>query len=477
MGKYIHGAFAELEASQDYVSPAGVGTIPVYFGCAPLGQLADTQGKVNTPLLLHSWADAQRQIGYSDDWERYGLCEAVYAHFRNSIQSVGPIVVVNALDPQQARSSVEKTAEVQFSKRSAVLPGSNILLSSVRIPDKQAGVDFTAEYSADGMQVLLHDLSGELGTTEIHYYELHTEQVDENRIIQAIKEGLPRVYYELHEVPTILCAPGYSQHKTVYEALVNAAERINGHWYAYVNADLDSAALTSIDAAIEAKHAYPVESGISSLLWPMARKGERIYHASVLQTVTMQRVDFNNGNLPYESPSNKAADVASLCLADGSAINYDQTESNRLNAAGITTLVYWEGSWRMWGPHTAAFAYERTSMMDARDIFDSNVRMVHYIANTFQRQYGNDVDKPMTRARKDSILNDFQARIDRWIADGALLEGNITFEEAENPLSDLVQGNFVFEVEGSTPIPGKNLSARVRWTAQGLSSLFGGESA
>lgn len=50
-------------------------------------------------------------------------------------------------------------------------------------------------------------------------------------------------------------------------------------------------------------------------------------------------------------------------------------------------------------------------MNDRRDIFDVNVRMVRYVANLFQRRYGDEVDKPMKRSRKDTILNDFQAQL------------------------------------------------------------------
>lgn len=68
MSEYRHGAYADPEASRDYVSPPGIGTIPVYVGRAPVHQLADYAGRKDVPLLINSYNDAIQQIGYSDDW-------------------------------------------------------------------------------------------------------------------------------------------------------------------------------------------------------------------------------------------------------------------------------------------------------------------------------------------------------------------------------------------------------------------------
>lgn len=472
MSEYRHGAYADPESTRDYVSPPGVGTIPVYIGRAPVHQLADYAGKTNAPLLLNSFNDAVKQIGYTDNWTDFELCEAVYAHFKNNVQSVGPIVVINALDPETGKSASQKSATINFSKRKASIITSKAILSTLEISGKVAGTDYAAEYASDGLSVLIRDLKGGLESAEATYYEVDPTAVDAADIVGALAAGLRRVYYDLREVPTILCSPGWSAEKTVYEALVAAAEKINGHWYAYVNADLDCKTAKTIDAAITAKEAYDVEASSASLLWPMAKKNSRIYHLSTLNTVTMQWVDLANDNMPFETPSNKRVDIDSLCLADESAIQYDQTEANRLNAAGIDTAIYWEGTWRMWGPHTAAFVHDQE--MDRRDVFDCNVRMVHHIMNLFQRRYGNEVDKPMRRARKDTILNDFQATLDSMIEYGALLSGEISFEEAENSLDDMVLGNFVFSTVVSNPVPGKNITTKVRWTTDGLTTMFGG---
>ncbi len=473
MSEYRHGAYADLEASRDYTSPSGAETIPVYIGRAPIHQLPDYSGKTDIPILISSWQDGISKIGYTDDWENFELCEALYAHFRNAVQSVGPIVVINALSPDDKKTEELVTATVAFTRKTAVIADPKAILKTISISGKELGTDFSAQYSDDGKSVVITDLKGGLSSIPVSYYDVDPGGVQSSDIITAVNSGVPKVYYDLTLIPSILCSPGWSQKADVFAALVSMSEKINGHWYAFLNADLDSSASKNIDTAITAKGSYDTVTGAASLFWPMAKKGARKFHGSTLATVTMQWVDLQNGNVPYETPSNKLIDIDSMCLADGTPIQFDQTDANRLNAAGIDTMTYWEGSWRLWGPHTMKFV--EGAAIDARDVFDCNVRMIRYVANTFQRTYGIEVDKPMTRSRKDTILNDFQAWLDSLIEDGALLLGKVEFDEADNPQSDLVEGNFVFETETTNPVPGKALTTKVRWTADGLNSQFGGD--
>lgn len=473
MNEYRHGAYADQVDSPDYTSPSGVGTIPVYIGRAPVHQLTEYASKNNVPILISSWQDGLRKIGYSDNWNDFELCEAMYAHFRNVVNSVGPIVVINALNPDDKKNEIRQTAAVNFVKRAATISNPRIILKTVAIKDKVRGIDYTAEYAEDGLSVVIRDLIGGIESAEVTFYEVDPDGVSEADVTAAVNIGVPKIYNSLLVVPTILAAPGWSDKSNVFSALVTMLERINGHWYAWLNADLNTGTVKSIDAAIAAKESYGTASEAAALLWPMAKKGSRKFHLSTLSTVTMQWVDFRNNNIPYETPSNKQIDVDSLCLSDGTGVQFDQVEANRLNAHGINTANFWEGTWRMWGAHT--MKYGEGISLNARDVFDCNVRMMRYVENTFQRRYGTEVDKPMTRGRKDAVLNDFQAWLDGLAQDGALLMGTVEFVQEDNPVSDLVQGNFVFSTEFTNPVPGKSLTNKVRWTSRGLHSLFGGD--
>lgn len=94
---YLHGVYGQLVGS-GLTTAASVGTLPVYFGLAPIHQLADYSGKVGVPLVVTSDSVGQKLVGYSASWDKFSLSEPMYVHFRGA-NPVGPIVLVNALDP------------------------------------------------------------------------------------------------------------------------------------------------------------------------------------------------------------------------------------------------------------------------------------------------------------------------------------------------------------------------------------------
>ena len=64
-----------------------------------------------------------------------------------------------------------------------------------------------------------------------------------------------------------------------------------------------------------------------------------------------------------------------------------------------------------------------------------------------------ETDRPMTRQRKDALVAHFQNILDGLVADGALI-GKPTFEfrGEDNPQTNLVNGDFVFNID-ATPTP------------------------
>lgn len=480
---YKHGSFAELQPTQDFIPLAGVATIPVYIGVLPIHQLMDYSGKVNQPILIQSFSDAQQKVGYSGDWDKFSLCEAVYAHFKNNIQAVGPIILINVLDPD-VHQNPDQSSEVNLVNGKGYINSDKVILKTCSINGKVLDTDFSVEYTADGSKVLVNDLKGTLGSTvTVTFDEIDPDDITATEIIGGTnpnsgeKSGISvvdLVYFKHNLIPTILVAPGWSHIPEVDAALKTAAQKINGHWFAWVNSDLpaDSNA-NNIEKTKTWKAANGYISAGEGPCWPMAKNGSRKFHLSTLTTVTMQWVDYNNGNIPYETPSNKPIDITGLCLADGTEILFDQLQANDLNSKGIRTATYWGGRWVLWGPHTGEYEYGKD--MDPRNKFDSSVRMLYHLVNDFQRRYGIEVDKPMDRARVDTILNDYQEYLDSLIARGAILYGVIAFNETSNPTSDIVEGDFVFDISTTTTPPGKSLTAKIQYTSQGIEALFGGE--
>lgn len=484
---YKHGVYGELLPTQDTIAPRGVATLPVYFGIAPVHQLADYSGAVNKPVLIQNFNEVAAKIGYNDsNWANFDLCEAIYAHFKNQIQPIGPIVLVNVLNPDTMKTAAQ-TADVTLVNGQGYINNDKVILKTVGILGKVAGTDFSASYTTNGTKVLVKDLKGTLvSPVTVTFDAVDPSLVTKTEIIggtdgtTGAKTGISvvdLVYQTLNQVPTILDAPGWSHNPDVDTELKARAQKINGHWYAWVNSNLDASA-TGADTLAEAitwKITNNYTGAGEAPCWPLAANGTRKFHLSTLGTVTMQQTDYNNDGIPYETPSNKPLDITGLCLADGTAISFDQVQANDLNAKGIRTATYWGGRWVLWGPHTGAYEYGKD--MDARDKFDASVRMLYHLLNDFQVKNGVTVDKPMTRARVETILNDYQEYLDSLIVRGALLLGTIEFNETSNPTSDIVEGDFVFDMATTVAPVGKSLTAKVQYTTRGIDTLFGGEQA
>ena len=175
-----------------------------------------------------------------------------------------------------------------------------------------------------------------------------------------------------------------------------------------------------------------------------------------------------------ESPSNKEI----MCTAQYFGANsenegFDQQDGNELNSKGITTAVFLGGLWVLWGPHTAYYEYGSDGV--TRYIFDVNIRMLMYITNGFQRRHGTQIDSTMDLSLQQSILIDEQEELDSLKGRGALIgDPTVEFLETANPTSNLMNGDFVWDISATPTPPFKSGTARVSYTDEGFTAYFGG---
>ena len=481
---YLHGVYGEQIATQDTLPPSGVGTFPVYIGTAPVQQLSDFSNAINKPILVSSYNDSKSKIVYSDDWNSFTLCEAIYAHFKNRIKPIGPIIVINVMDPATHKSAGTTAVTLVNGQGYITDPA---ILSSVTIDTKVKGTDFSAEYTDDG-RVLIKDLKSALvSPVTVTYDKMDKTKVTNNDIIGGTDENgirtgiscIELIYQTFNLIPTILAAPGWSNIKEIKEALVTKASNINSHWDALVAADIDCSdtGAKTITAAKTWKDTNIYTDTNLKIFWPKVINDTKKYWLSTMAIVRMQQTDYDNDNIPYESPSNKPIDVTGAVLADGTIVNFDEVQANDLNSKGITTIAYRAGSWVLWGPHNANYDSANEANIDPKDKFDCSVRTMMYLTNCFQNRYMVDVDSPLSRSKVDTILNDAQNWLNSFVNDGKLLYAKIDFNETSNPISSIVEGNFLFDVRTTTTPPGKSLTFEVQYTTEGLDITYGGENA
>lgn len=488
MSEYKHGTYGEFVDSIGDIA-AQSGTVAVYVGAAPVNLIRGFAKYVNAPVKLTSLEEVNRYCGYSDNWASFDLCEAFAFHFKNSAGNVGPIVAINVLDPAVHKKTGETTVALTFSSGRATIKSDTIILDTLVLSDKVEGTDFSIDYDFSHGQVIINSLGDTpiTGTVNATYSEVDPSVIDKDDIIGGVTAGgvytgmgcIGLIYQELNLVPSLICCPGWSETPAVYHAMVAAGTKINGHWDAFVYADIpvlaaDGAKVDTIDAAIawKAENGYTNER--SKVYWPKAKDTQgRICHAAVAAAWRTMVVDAGNEGVPMESPSNKALPVAGQYFGAGSQNRgFDQQQGNKLNAEGITTVVFWGGQWVLWGPHTAAYKYG--AVTDNRNIFDSSIRMMMYVANGFQQEWALTIDSPMTRALADTIKNREQEKMDALAAMGAFIgDPVVDFKESENSAGDLVEGNFTWGFKGTPTPPFKSGTLKVAYTTAGFDTYFG----
>ena len=238
---YRHGIYVSEQETSMIAPLNGTAGLQIVIGTAPVHLLEDPAAAINKPLLVYSKAEAIAAVGYSDDFERYTLCEAISASF--AVVNVAPLVRINVLDPAKHFSELaEKT--VQINNGMAVLEEKGVLLGDLVVKNGEealaAETDYTAAYNADGTVsiVLIEGGKGD-GATNL---AVSGKMVDASKVTAAdivggvdiatgAETGLEvvrQVYPKLGMTPGILTAPRYSADATVCAALQAKTKEING---------------------------------------------------------------------------------------------------------------------------------------------------------------------------------------------------------------------------------------------------------
>lgn len=490
---YLYGAYGHLGETIAQ-SAVQAGTTPVYVGTAPINLVRDyksVQG-INKPIKLNNYVDAQRKLGISNDWEKFTLCEVMTAHFNNPIGNIGPIYVINVLAPDVHKKAEQTTKNVTFVNGRAEFISDTIILDTFAIAEKAEGVDYNLDYNYTKNSVIISsaDASTPLtGAQNVTFYEIDTSKITADSIIGGVSangeytglSALKLLYQEQYQVCNLLAAPGWSHEPKVYNALISAAQKINGHWDAFVCADIPlkdsgSTAVDTITKAIDWKTTNGYTNERSKVCWPQTVDNEgQIFHLSTLAMVELMRADYSHNSVPMETCGNKEIQgIKQYFGADSKNQGFDQQDANDLTSNGIMTLIAWGGNWVLWGDHTAAYTYGAD--VDPRAIFDVSMRMLFYITNSFQREWSPKIDKPMTLQLRDRILNREQEKLDALVAEGALIgEPQILFLESENSTTDMMNGDFRWDIAVTPTPPLKSATVYVAYTDAGFSAYFSDE--
>jgi phage tail sheath protein FI len=485
--EYKYGVYGDLGKSVIANPITANGTV-VYIGTAPINLVRGyaQAGLINKPVLIGSKSKALSLIGYSDNWDDFTLSEAVYGHFDDAINPIGPIVAINVLDPDVHRNDTGATASLTLVSGKVSIQSDKIILDTLAIEDRVEDIDYTLRYDYQTKSAVITAI-GETTQTEslsVSYFEVDPSMIQSSDIIGLITQdgeckgisAVNLVWQDLNLVPNLLLAPTWSEMPSVYRALVKSAIGISGHWAADVYADIPVTQNSdTITKAIAWKNENSYTSEHSKVFWPKSVDSDgKVVHLSIKGAVTKLAVDAEHEGIPFETPANKVIDIVKLGFIGGAAgKNFDQSFASDLTSNGITTAIMWAGSWRLWGDSTAAYNFDNLSGMDPRAIFDVSMSMLKHIVNGFQLRHALEIDAPMDTNKVASILNDEQEVLDGYIAIGALIgDARIVFSPDDNSSEDIMSGNFDWNVAATPTPPLKSAGISVAYTDVGFQTYF-----
>ncbi len=464
-----HGVFASQQATSVGTPIVADCGIPFVIGAAPV-QSAENPATYGKPVLATSWDEAVEQLGYSDDWESYPICEFMYSQFK--LFQVQPVCFYNVLDPDDMTTDVEAT-DYDVTNHKVELPYEAIASSiEVATGAAVADTDYEVYYDQDdGVCVveLLEDSAYYSATSlSISYTAVSPATVDKNDIIMAVDE-IDQCMTELGYIPDLIVAPGYSGDTEVAAVMAAKAANINGLFWGKALIDLDTTENTRYTDCISAKNDGNFVDENEIVLWPCVKLGEKIFHMSTQWAGLMGQVDSDNGGVPYESPSNKNLQMDSMCLADGTEVSLTWEQANVLNKNGIgTALNFMSSGWVAWGNYTACYP----SNTDVKDYMIPISRMFTWVATTVIRTTWSKLDKPMIPRLVQWVQDTVGIWLDGIVAQQYLLGGRIEFNESENPSTDLMAGIIKFHIYITPPSPMQECDYVLEYDVDYLSTLF-----
>ena len=485
---FTHGVYTQ-EVPTSLLSPIETSTgLPVVIGTAPI-HLGDITN-INKPQLIHTYAEAVKLFGYSDDWEKYTLCEFIYSQF--ALFGVSPCVLINVLDPAKHSHTVKKLVSLTENKEialpEALIENFEAANSNIDDSDEEEATgkiiyvkntDYSLSYNDEGALVFTVIETGALANkAEVYltYTELQPGNVAASDIIGGVDrttgkykglELVSRVYPKFALVPGLIAAPGFSHLPEVAAVMVNKSQSINGLFYAQAVVDLPDTILNYTDIP-EWKNTHNYTSAHMIACWPKISLGEKKYHLSTQLIGLMNLIDSQNEDIPYVSPSNNNLQMDACINSNGEEINLGLDEANYLNSQGIVTALNWSGGWRAWGNRTAIYP----ASSDVKDCFIPIRRMFDYLRNDFVTTFWQEVDAPVNRRLIRTIINSYNVRLNGLVAREMLLGGRIEFLDSENPTTDLLNGTIKFHIYITPPLPAETIEGIFEFDVENLNALF-----
>lgn len=444
---YNHGVRVLESATRVSAPETTVAGLQVVIGTAPVNLSNDPAHCTNVPILVSSFEEAKAAVGYSDDFAKYTICEAVDASFR--VAGVGPMVIINVLDPATHKTAVSEATHTP-ANGIVKLPDLGVIASTLVVKDGSdtlaLDTDYTVEFDDDGYCIITlmdthtsikaaYDKLNPAGVTAADVIGSVNSSTGEEKGLECMRQIFPRCGV----VPGLLIAPGWSDDPNVAAAMVAKCEGINGVFRCETILDLSTTEASNHVAVATAKATLGVSNPHADIIWPCVKINSKIYHGSSIKAAYTALSDIENDDVPYVSPSNIPVAIDGICTLAGAEIVLDESRANMINEVGVSTFNRF-GTWLLWGNRTSAYP-EAT---EARDTWFCCRRFFSWWGNRFILTYHNRVDNPANFRLIEAIVDDENIYGNSLVAEGKCAGAYISYGGEDGIDVDLIGGKVQF---------------------------------
>lgn len=159
-----------------------------------------------------------------------------------------------------------------------------------------------------------------------------------NAIISALGK-IDTVYERVRRLPSLICVPYFANVAEIWLAMKAKGEQYGGRFKALAVGDIpcnenacSDASPSIVSSPADVAAAKTVQSEAVALFWPYIGIGDLRFDLSSAACAVMNRVDAQNGNLPFVSPSNKN------CYATGVYVMPEAALSDTVSGCTVDEL-------------------------------------------------------------------------------------------------------------------------------------------
>jgi phage tail sheath protein FI len=254
-------------------------------------------------------------------------------------------------------------------------------------------------------------------------------------------------------VPHVLLAPGFSQHKTVADALIAQAEKLRA--VALIDGpNSTTAAAIAYRAQFDSSRAYLID--------PWAVADGAVVPVSPHVAGLIAKIDNERGF--WWSPSNNPLlGIERPARPIDFGLGRVDSEANLLNEPGVATLITERGI-RLWG--------NRTCSSDQKWAFLSVRRTADMIHESLLQAHLWAVDRAIGKAYVRDVQESVNAYLRHLKSVGAILGGRCWLDEELNTPDNIAAGKVYFDFDFTPPAPAERVTFRSHLVADYAAEIF-----